>query len=361
MHLRVMVNVKRNDNSGFTKGFTNLDAGQVGRYKNLNSSVMSNLLINSPLANPSSALLLPLVTSLTSLFDSFSLPAPMAMVVQSSPPLLIRLFNNDEVSGVIPGSLVHSFGALENVCYSIYGVDPNNQLVHFHLEDGICQGVLIPHLWNLGHYFGVDSLRDGKLHLFVHFDQPGAPAYDGFEHAAAELKHRETTLPLSNELQQYPMFDPVLQMALFPDVAHPKPPVDTKPNVQIPLGDGNKYPGLPAYATPEAWDKSFKLFTAKAPPQDSFMHRTRRWTKFTLGVRRRVAHARLIEGSYGVEAPNTCQSCKDLGVACRVYHPAIFGSDFKKLNALKKGTKMCSRCLNKNGSGCEAWGSPSSS
>ncbi|KAH4024461.1 hypothetical protein HBH69_153780 [Parastagonospora nodorum] len=49
------------------------------------------------------------------------------------------------------------------------------------------------------------------------------------------------------------------------------------------------------------------------------------WSALSMYIRTRIAHAKLINGKYGVLAPESCANCRRRGTACMVYHPHLDG------------------------------------
>jgi hypothetical protein len=43
------------------------------------------------------------------------------------------------------------------------------------------------------------------------------------------------------------------------------------------------------------------------------------WNALSLYIRTEIAHAKLIQGKYGVLAPKTCANCRQSGTTCMVY------------------------------------------
>jgi len=105
------------------------------------------------------------------------------------PNILLRGFQANTISDWIPGRLAQTYKVdldarlvgmadhtqdFGNLTFGVLEKDPQEWLVHFHLEDGTCEGKVLPFLWNSGGYFDEGCMKDGKLHLFAHFENKGA-------------------------------------------------------------------------------------------------------------------------------------------------------------------------------------------
>ena len=42
--------------------------------------------------------------------------------------------------------------------------------VHFHVEDGVCEGAINGYVWDAGGYFTEEVIKDDVMHIFAHFE-----------------------------------------------------------------------------------------------------------------------------------------------------------------------------------------------
>lgn len=84
----------------------------------------------------------------------------------------------------------------------------------------------------------------------------------------------------------------------------------------------HKLPDLPATATTEQHASDLRACALKNAPSGQYGHKYN-WNDISQEYRAKVAHARLIDGVYGVISPVTCNRCIGNGTKCRVYHPDL--------------------------------------
>ena len=83
---------------------------------------------------------------------------------------------------------------------------------------------------------------------------------------------------------------------------------------------------LPPPPSGREYNADFNEATSRNSLSGAFGHRPTSECKTANSyIRTRIAHAKLINGRYGVLAPRSCGNCKDRGTACMVYHPNLDG------------------------------------
>ncbi|KAF2824258.1 hypothetical protein CC86DRAFT_52608 [Ophiobolus disseminans] len=214
-------------------------------------------------------------------------------------------------------------------------------------------------LWDNGAYFDNACLKDGKLHMFAHFESKSGEsstlqslptsAAPSFGRTPTPVPPRElsTLSRARNEVDLQPKADqsPVRRNGSTISTAHTQRPANVHTVLDSDLDDFNDTQSLlsssdsaeqadaedgdqlilqqlPAHATAAQHAIDFdKTLVTKATRggygyKDNYDDIGKVW-------RFRITHARLIERIYGLPAPTTCERCADKGLTCRVYHPYL--------------------------------------
>ncbi|KAF2242423.1 hypothetical protein BU26DRAFT_438792 [Trematosphaeria pertusa] len=301
------------------------------------------------------------------------------------PTILLCEFRTDAISDWVPGKLAQTYKQLESLTYSILSKDPQQWTVHFHLEDGVCEGKALPLLWNNGAYFDEGCLTTGKLHLFAHFERIGARSFTSSQPrtvstAASTVVDTGTSSRPATHSSSLTMMDevgfslggrPILQSMPLPLTIPQKrkrhlvqdlssdseseesrethfllSPSDngaeTESNeegdavaVQPQIPPVFKSPPLPLSATPTQHAIDFKACITVNAAHGSYGHK-HNWDDIKKAYQYKVAHARLIKGIYGTPSIVTCDRCQKEGRECRIYHP--------DLKAARAAPGACGEC-----------------
>jgi hypothetical protein len=240
---------------------------------------------------------------------------------------------------------------LETLSYGILSKDSKQWSVHFHLEDGVCEGKAIPLLWNNYAYFDESCLKDGKLHLFAHFEklrhgqfEPHVPTM-----APAALI-TETSRPVTQsgpfpakiDYSSIPSHYELYQLKLSSSPKRKCSEIDLSSDSESDQSketqDLFNLSGLGADYSPEeggilplplnftATKTKYKLdfetvISANAQP-GIYGHKSN-WDDIPKQYHGKVTHARLIKGKYGAPAPIPCDRCLRNGIKCRTYQPEL--------------------------------------
>ncbi|KAF1960565.1 hypothetical protein CC80DRAFT_386570, partial [Byssothecium circinans] len=293
------------------------------------------------------------------------------------PTILLREFQTDSISDWVPGKLAQTYQVwlpvrccqLEALSFGILNRDSKQWSVHFHLEDGVCEGKALPLLWNNAAYFDESCLQAGKLHLFAHFEPVEAPRTHSsiprtgsmapstsvntestrpptHSSSATMVDEIELELPLNSQKWRSPNKPLTLprkhKHAKIRDLSSGSDsegsgetqflmsPSDQ--GAELEDEDHNdsaqhnpasfKTPQLPPDATADQHWIDFEAAVASNAPFGQYGYRAN-WDDVSKGHRTRVAHARMINGIYGIPAPVACDLCAKKGLTCRIYHPNL--------------------------------------
>ncbi|KAF2866211.1 hypothetical protein BDV95DRAFT_457053, partial [Massariosphaeria phaeospora] len=306
------------------------------------------------------------------------------------PNLLLREFQTETISDLVPGKHAQAYSRisqdLETLAFSILARDTGQWNVHFHFEDGACEGKVLPFLWNDKAYFEESCLKAGKLHVFAHFERgPGKiKSRKNFEtsttfNAVSDVVHdnKQPQVPSSS----LSMLDevglsigvherPMLQKTPNPSSRSRKRVKvhDLSPAFESEADEGsgfipaaNQHEGetgedddvyyddddddddrdheeyndnvvQPTSHTwthtpppPEQYDMDLNAYKTTNAPLGEYGHNPN-WDIIQEQYRCKVAHARLIYGAYGTPAPTPCEGCQKHGLDCRVYRLKLRGS-----------------------------------
>ncbi|KAF2120109.1 hypothetical protein BDV96DRAFT_464003, partial [Lophiotrema nucula] len=287
------------------------------------------------------------------------------------PNILLRQFQTAGISDWVPGKLAETYAQLETLAFGVFEKERGQWRVHFHFEDGECEGKALPFLWNSGGYFDASCLRAGKLHVFAHFEKQRAPS---------ENRRRTIGHAVPNEASSHQRA-PSSPLTMVDEVGLPvgapeRPMLQDKENLTFgtrkrsrvedlssdsdesefnPTGnlhalgseddddDDDDDDGasdeesvapldrcfvttppqsLPAQATLRQHAIDYARYTSHnaAPNEYGYKHN---WNVVGDQWHSKTAHARLIHGIYGVPSPIRCQRCVQNELDCRIYHPSI--------------------------------------
>jgi hypothetical protein len=247
------------------------------------------------------------------------------------------------------------------LAYGVLSKDSKQWDVHFHLEDGLCEGKALPSLWDNGAYFDSGCLIGGKLRLFAHFQKKDigsqvlatsttstalSAGRPNIERPISNLKHpippsaSHQTGRLTSALET-----PVKQVRLdisipqnekhtsgheFPDsesygsdeTHSPHSPSDEgdEVNQRLRLEETQQEFLANAKATQYAID--FDAALLSNAPTGTYGH-LGNWDDTIKEHKAKIAHAKLINGSYGLPAPASCERCATKGLVCRIYRPDL--------------------------------------
>jgi hypothetical protein len=81
---------------------------------------------------------------------------------------------------------------------------------------------------------------------------------------------------------------------------------------------------LPPPPPSDEFNADFEQATSVNAPPGTFSHRSPlQCTRTTPQVRTRLAHAKIIQGKYGVMAPESCGNCRKMGATCMLYQYVV--------------------------------------
>ncbi|KAF2659098.1 hypothetical protein K491DRAFT_215789 [Lophiostoma macrostomum CBS 122681] len=308
------------------------------------------------------------------------------------PSILLREFNTEGISDLVPGKLAQTYQQLERLALGIGSRSSDQWNVHFHFEDGNCEGKALPYLWDSGAYFDDEScLANGKLRLFAHFetktgrhvneastpkenpqrnDAPrdvppsavlnveappnnkrgpilrrgeggalvneyGRPvtikSKPKHNHLSTSSNTRSRVLELSPASESDSDASSETQFVMSPSEGNNGDESEDDTNDRHPLTAATS-PTLPQGVTLEQYALDFKVYNSINAPPDDYGHK-HNWDTISQGYRDTIAHCRLIRGIYGTPALSPCERCKNMGLQCRVYHPD-----------LKRPSETCGEC-----------------
>ncbi|KAF2202812.1 hypothetical protein GQ43DRAFT_479578 [Delitschia confertaspora ATCC 74209] len=278
------------------------------------------------------------------------------------PNILLREFNTAGVSGLIPGKIVRTYKDLEAVSFQVFCSTPADSNLHFHLGNGECdsEGQVLPFLWDSARYFDDAFLRGGKLHVFAHFElangcQQAFRQVNGENKTAEDSDGDSVFSPHVDELQRKQSFAdtpsnkcqraPLVQLVDAADSlqknvsgipeghqqidtsttpqGHQHIDTSTTPQGHLQTNGLGTISQLSSFSfNPAQHAADFIAARASNPAPGEYGHRDN-WDDLGDQSTRKIAHAILIKGDYGVPAPTSCIRCMNRGVVCRIYHPAL--------------------------------------
>ncbi|KAF1999887.1 hypothetical protein P154DRAFT_395539, partial [Amniculicola lignicola CBS 123094] len=283
------------------------------------------------------------------------------------PNLLLQQFQTASISDFIPGKLVQTYKVptsllqqLEDLAFGIFDKDASQWSVHFHFEDEVCEGKALPFLWNSGGYFDESCLKTGKLPVFAHFGlKPNSSISSSSQssvqgNAVSSSVNRMSRPILSSSRQtttdemtgpRTTREQPEVQKTPFAGGGqsrkrHRVESVSSSSEAEAPTPrrskrhscraedalpgddrlDGDTVPPLPPGVTPGRHALDFDAYRVSNPRKGQYGHKDS-WSEIGKDYRKKIAHARLIYGNYGIPSPISCDRCVKEGFECRVYHP----------------------------------------
>ncbi|PSN69175.1 hypothetical protein BS50DRAFT_490023 [Corynespora cassiicola Philippines] len=313
------------------------------------------------------------------------------------PVVLLREFQTNTISNWAPGKLVLTYEVsirlqcnpqLELLACETLSRNSKEWDVHFHFENGACEGKALPLLWDKGVYFDESCLKEWKLHLFAHFERSEAISTGKQTHSIQDTgttKSPEDSLSQIDKISPYGSNDigssilvPVdhhdqsVQLSATLNIPRKRRPskvydlssISDSDNTLVLREDGNKYENvleaassrtpivLPSPPPEERYRADFLLASTINASEGQFGHRPKQlWDKALYQARTRIAHAKLIHGRYGVIIPKRCESCLERGVACLAYHPRLKGYPHRAESG------RCGECRNRS-TGCDLSSNP---
>jgi hypothetical protein len=256
------------------------------------------------------------------------------------------------------------------LAYGILAKDRKQWDVHFHLEDGLCEGKTLPLLWDNGAYFDSGCLIGGKLHLFAHFEKKDT----GNLALATTVMSTTTPFSRSNTERPTPNLEHLNSLNALHQTglsisAQERPVKQARLNSSIPrrekrtivhdLSDSRSYGSseiqlllssshddrlsdeedevhhvdqgprsgetqqqLATKATAVNYAIDYDAALSCNASKGKYGHKVN-WDDIAKEHKSRIAHAKLIKGIYGLPAPASCERCAAEGVACRVYRPDL--------------------------------------
>ncbi|KAF1949714.1 hypothetical protein CC80DRAFT_254236 [Byssothecium circinans] len=91
----------------------------------------------------------------------------------------------------------------------------------------------------------------------------------------------------------------------------------------IPSDSSNTIPSLPPGLSFASWSTELRYLTKNRAFVGDDLHDPQWSEKMGMRSRRNMAHAKLIDGRYGIDAQKACAACTEKGRRCRVYHPRM--------------------------------------
>ncbi|KAF2122255.1 hypothetical protein BDV96DRAFT_594163 [Lophiotrema nucula] len=265
----------------------------------------------------------------------------------AKPEVMLRQFQSDQSSKWIPGRLVKTYAKLEEVSYRIYRKDASLESIHFHLEEGTCEGEVVPDLWDAGAY--TDLAKYGEMHLYAHFTaqngskgEANGAASNSIPTSSPQLDDIGRSLPTVLPQDRKRKRDASAEIAMKqedirgsrdlpitldnnsdePSVSEQGPAAvqndgkrsetaDTIENRQRPQYNPSIHPALPATTTEESYHRDWKLAQSTAPdPNNPDVPVIKGNMKdLVQGHRNTIATCVLLSGSYGIDAPRPCDCC----------------------------------------------------
>jgi hypothetical protein len=252
------------------------------------------------------------------------------------------------------------------LAFGILSKDIKQWDVHFHLEDGLCEGKALPFLWDNGAYFDSECLVGRKLHLFAHFQKKengnwalATPTTSTSfsrsitERPAQPLDHHTPTSTLDQmstcerSLQRTGLSVSIPRIEQRVDI-HNLSDSDSDAsdetnfllsssddgrrsgegkahNVHRALRPKGTQPQLQANATAAQHSINSDNALLSNAPKGKYSHKDN-WDKITKEDRSKITHVKLIKGIYGIVAPKACEHCAERGAACCMYHPDLRAS-----------------------------------
>jgi hypothetical protein len=250
---------------------------------------------------------------------------------------------------------------LEALAFGILSKDSNGWTVHFHFEDGLCEGKALPFLWNTGAYFDEECLKGGKLHLFAHFERkrsgnaalhtPATSTAPSFSRAHTEAASRIPVLPsptralndvdLPLSTRQGSVRQPGLSVSIprkqqsnnvqnlsdsdsdgSDETHYLLSPSDPGGQSDVEGGAQSAIEPLPVNATAAQHALDFQQLLVTNAPKGKYGHKDN-WDDISKEYKAKITHAKLIKGIYGSPAPVPCEYCTLKNVTCRIYHPNL--------------------------------------
>ncbi|KAH7128239.1 hypothetical protein B0J11DRAFT_504723 [Dendryphion nanum] len=268
--------------------------------------------------------------------------------MKNKPPILLREFDMADMGVDVPGNMVKSYQALENLCYKLFSKSRDDYELHIHTKSGACKGKVVATIWNSGSYFNDAGLVDGYRELYAHF----------------KLKTSDTSTPRnkpSNALRRSNRGGALNgnQMHVQKSGNYHKEQCDDNHDEESydmsKAEDGDdsqehstheesQYPALPADATPENWKRWHEVYKNEPAPLGDLCYRSN-WESLDKRTKRELSHARLINESFGVDAITPCYLCIRGNLVCRIYHPSVqqWRHEGHGLGRLPK-TQRCNGC-----------------
>jgi hypothetical protein len=264
------------------------------------------------------------------------------------------------------------------LAFDILSKDSKQWDVHFHFEDGICEGKALPLLWDAGAYFDSECLESGKLHLFAHFEPKDGrnPALGTPATSTAPSFNRPPTEAPSLAIPSSSTGN-LCEEARNSSATRNRSPTQPQLVVSIPRsgkrandrdlfdsesdtsdeenfllspsdsgrlsnGEGvidglvqSSQSSLPAGATAAQHAIDFDAACSSNAPQGKYGHK-HNWDEIQKEYKIKVGHAKLIKGIYGQSVAQPCERCIEKGIACRKYHP--------DLHAVRATPGPCGEC-----------------
>ncbi|KAH7128238.1 hypothetical protein B0J11DRAFT_504722 [Dendryphion nanum] len=272
------------------------------------------------------------------------------------PGIIVHLQEYNEISNVfeVPLAAVKEYSDLEALALSEFGKPESEYDVHFHLRGSTCiTGVrgMIPKHWTEGFFFSEAYLeQNAVLTVSAHFvaktigGRGGETTYvkrenhmnafhitDDDQYSPHGILLQGASGVKSNALGQ--SYRPLRQitgnkrkrydddMIVVGNMGFTRNQMTRK----APVFDEAIHQRLPSTATPDTWQNEYD-YLMDHPVEEPDLEGCYRhnWAELGRDVQRRITQARLMQGQYGIDAPNPCKTCKRLGLQCRVYHPDIY-------------------------------------
>ncbi|KAF2649018.1 hypothetical protein K491DRAFT_722031 [Lophiostoma macrostomum CBS 122681] len=255
----------------------------------------------------------------------------------------LRPFQSTGRSVLIPASSVQTYEELRIVAYAVFSQDAHIVDVHFHFDSAVCEDEAVDFLWDLGSYFGPESLNDGKLLVFAHFvnktndDQiclAGPSNMVGSVHAEQSDNHhlnydQQSSAGVNREFYELASDDEDTSEdgSLFRTFSRASSDDEMDDGQSISSNDADDngdefeslamettpdpamvpYPPLPEGVTARGWKRDFQNARKVNASEDDPMHLPN-WNNATKGRKGTFAHCRLMQSIYGIDNPDPC-SC----------------------------------------------------